>query len=52
VLEAAIWLSSFSIAEGQRDYLVTYYFDTTAWQWFSSGRLIENGQGVEGVTGF
>ena len=52
VLEAAIWLSSFSIAEGQRDYLVTYYFDTTAWQWFSSGRLLENGQGVEGVTGF
>jgi hypothetical protein len=52
VFEAAIWLSSFSLAEGQRDYLVTYYFDTVARQWFSSGRLIENGQGVEGVTGF
>ncbi len=52
VFEAAIWLSSFSLAEGQRDYLVTYYFDTVARQWFSSGRLIENGQDVEGVTGF
>jgi hypothetical protein len=52
VFEAAIWLSSFSLLEGQRDYVVTYYYDTLARQWLSSGRLTDSGRDVEKVTGF
>jgi hypothetical protein len=37
---------------GETDYLVTYYLDNLSGQWVGPVNLVENGQRVEGVTGF